>query len=199
MKYEELPTDAREALNEVSKDIITKIMQEKGLAKKAKERTKNMKELTLEEAIEALKQGKKIRLISPIKGIHTFHLDEKGDFVDDRGNRGIVAFGLSQYETCYNISDFEKALNKKRFILVEEDILDKEEKEYLGNIVRPFKGKYKEINIVKIKIGGEYFFISIKLSSKDTRCINFPLFSKNDTMYRGMEPNKQYTLEELGL
>lgn len=72
-----------------------------------------------------------------------------------------------------------------------EGILDEKEKEYLSNIVKPFRNKVKHIK--KVSCTDEY--IKIVLSGE---VINLPLFEK-DTMYKGMENNKNYTLEELGI
>lgn len=156
---------------------------------------KNMKELTLEEAIEALKQGKKIKT----KGDKTpFYLDKTGRFCYDSKEDGLHYVDFSGLCNC--ISDFEKILNGKHFLLVEEDILDKEEREYLGNIVRPFKRKYKGIRIEKCMIykKSARIIIYFPMVDKDFDIIELPMFN-TDNMYRGMEPNKQYTLKELGL
>lgn len=72
-------------------------------------------------------------------------------------------------------------------------ILDDEEKEYLSVVITPFKDKVKYI----AKYGDSRLeFISIKLVGDSAML--FPYFNKN-TMYKGMELEKQYTLKELGL
>lgn len=72
-------------------------------------------------------------------------------------------------------------------------ILNEEEKEYLSVVIRPFKDKVKYI----AKYGDSRLeFISIKLVGDSAML--FPYFNKN-TMYKGMELEKQYTLKELGL
>lgn len=75
----------------------------------------------------------------------------------------------------------------------EPSILDEAEKKYLSDVVRPFRCKIYEIT-KRTGTLGEYIIISIK---DDTNII-FPYFEKG-TMYKGMELNKQYTLDELGL
>ena len=79
----------------------------------------------------------------------------------------------------------------------EHQILDKEEKEYLSAVIRPFRNKVK--HIVKWQhydsASTDETFIGILLN-KET--ISLPYFESN-TMYKGMEINKKYTLEELGL
>lgn len=75
-----------------------------------------------------------------------------------------------------------------------KDILDKEEKEYLSNIIKPFRDKVENIKKYDCAIGIENIVILIKNSIP----IYLPNFEK-DTMYRNMELYKNYTLEELGL
>lgn len=73
-----------------------------------------------------------------------------------------------------------------------EDILDEVEKEYLRAVIKPF---YKRvINIRKARyFGVEYIVINLNADS-----IALPYF-KEGKMYKGMEPNKSYSLQELGL
>lgn len=71
-------------------------------------------------------------------------------------------------------------------------ILDDVEKAYLSAVLKPFRkkvGYVKKINCGKIE------FLKIYLEDDS---IPFPFFTK-DTMYKGMEADKDYTLEELGL
>ena len=79
----------------------------------------------------------------------------------------------------------------------EEPILNKKEKEYLGNVIKPFRDRVKYIVKSNCFIKD---FISIFLYNdfKDVESIEFPYFQK-DTMYKNMEKDKEYTLEELGL
>ena len=79
------------------------------------------------------------------------------------------------------------------------DILTKEEKEYLSNIIKPFRDRVISIK----KTGSSYsHFISIKIqkifNGTGTERIDLPFFEA-DTMYRGMEVGKEYTLADLGL
>ena len=78
----------------------------------------------------------------------------------------------------------------------EHQILDKEEKEYLSAVIKPFRDEI--LYIVKHNALVEdidYQYISIGLSEPN---MSFPTFRKG-TMYKGMELNKKYTLKELGL
>ena len=90
-------------------------------------------------------------------------------------------------------NDFTGTLEVENGYIVEKEILDDVEKEYLSAVIRPFKDKV--IYIIKWDCAiGEYITIGI---SNDVP-ITFPNFKKG-TMYKGMEVNKNYTLKELGL
>ena len=79
----------------------------------------------------------------------------------------------------------------------EHQILDKKEKEYLSAVIKPFRKRIKYITKHRSNITlPNNAFILIFL--KDVETISLPLF-KSETMYKGMEPNKKYTLKELGL
>lgn len=75
-----------------------------------------------------------------------------------------------------------------------KEILDKEEKEYLSFVIKPFRDKIQ--CIVKLCGGNGKYFIDIRLSGNDNT--SFPDFEKGK-MYKGMEIDKRYTLEDLGL
>ena len=93
------------------------------------------------------------------------------------------------YYFHYTVHDLEEV----------KDILDSGEKEYLSNVIKPFKYKVKGIG------KGEFYnnedeqekeYITIYIKNDFSICL--PNFKKN-TMYKNMEINKAYTLEELGL
>lgn len=74
----------------------------------------------------------------------------------------------------------------------EKEILDKIEKEYLWNIIKPFKENVKDISKKRNGLNGEYILIQMKTIEK----ICLPDFEQN-TMYKGMRLNKNYTVKEL--
>lgn len=90
-------------------------------------------------------------------------------------------------------NDFTGTLEVENGYIVEKEILDDVEKEYLSAVIKPFKDKVEYICKSDNWIG-EY--INIKIAKDST--IVLPYFDKN-TMYEGMEVRKEYTLEELGL
>lgn len=86
-----------------------------------------------------------------------------------------------------------------------EPILNTAEKKYLSAVIKPFRDRieyiakvreeplarfYKNDDIVK-------YYISIHFNDENDDTA-FPLF-REDAMYKGMEPYREYTLEELGL
>ena len=75
-------------------------------------------------------------------------------------------------------------------------ILDDVEKAYLSAVIKPFR---KDVEcIMKIKrYSIEKEFIRIFMKNNDDHCA-LPDFKKG-TMYKGLEVDKKYTLEELGL
>ncbi len=75
-------------------------------------------------------------------------------------------------------------------------ILTDEERAYLSAVIKPFRkdaGSVKKIE--NYYMAQEYIHIAMK---KGTDYCSLPLFRKG-TMYIGMEVDKKYTLEELGL
>ena len=77
---------------------------------------------------------------------------------------------------------------------IEKPILNRSEKKYLENVIRPFKDEV--VDITKNRYDSVFEFIGIHTS--DTHHMYFPNF-KIGLMYKGMKPNKKYTLKELGL
>ncbi len=78
---------------------------------------------------------------------------------------------------------------------IQQPILDEEERNYLSGVIRPFKNRVeyitkmsetKNTSYIKMGIKGSYYYMIL------------PCFNTN-MMYKNMELNKEYTLEELGL
>ena len=87
--------------------------------------------------------------------------------------------------------------------IVHPQILDDAERKYLSAVISPFRDRVKHIcRGWYITSSGEYqrnLSIYITLSDDVTSYnIDLPFFKK-ETMYKGMEIGKAYTLEELGL
>lgn len=75
------------------------------------------------------------------------------------------------------------------------DILTDKEKDYLSAIIKPWKNKIKFIEKFEDTYDKERILIWI---IGDCRNIYLPQFEKGK-MYKGMELDKNYTLEDLGL
>ena len=87
----------------------------------------------------------------------------------------------------------------KQIIKLPKPILDDVEKEYLSNIIKPFRDRI--ISIRKYKFNqDEYIGIYVKYYAEtdENEMITLPVF-KEGTMYKGMKLNREYLLEELGL
>lgn len=140
---------------------------------------------------------------------------EDGDFcVFKNGNKAIKkgkcvvmdggAISLREYSnklehnfnSNYDIVRVDRPV-KYETIYKNDEILDSTEKKYLAAVIKPFKDKVKYVTKVD-KVTGRQ---NIRIYHNDdlfTDIIDLPDF-KLGTMYVGMEPNKDYTLEELGL
>lgn len=93
-----------------------------------------------------------------------------------------------------SIVKVERPTHYKTVFERKEEVLDETERKYLADVIRPFRDKvkyiYKGQEWSKIK---EFIHIEIKEDALD-----LPYFKKG-TMYKGMEIDRNYTLEELGL
>lgn len=84
------------------------------------------------------------------------------------------------------------------------DILDKQEREYLRNVIKPFRDRVKSIAKQNYTNGYDYISISVSYPINDcfdcfgTDSLFLPVF-KSGTMYNNMKVDRKYTLEELGL
>lgn len=140
--------------------------------------------MNLIEALKALEEGKKITNIN-WSDKEFVKLDRVNHcFIEENGNEFVFVI-----DKPVTYDDIWK-------IYREEPILDGEEKEYLSAVIKPFKNKVKYIAKVFADLLDEYY-IAIKLGKNEF--INLPLFSKDLSMYKGMEEDELYTLEELGL
>lgn len=119
------------------------------------------------------------------------------DLEVDRGGYDFVIYYTSMeiyreffsgsVSTC---STFTKWLEEE----YKPNILEEKEKEYLAAVIKPFREKVKYIQKC-FDLGSEaYIYIYVKKCGS----MIFPTFRRG-TMYKGMEVNKRYTLEDLGL
>ena len=87
----------------------------------------------------------------------------------------------------------ELLIGQYEIIKIPKPILDDKEKEYLSNVIKPFRDKVISISKKSANYGE---FIDILIDEAED--IYLPYFKKG-TMYKGMETDRRYTLKELGL
>ena len=110
-----------------------------------------------------------------------------GDFSKNFNIENVVLKGMVIGQT-YMLKDLGLDVN--------EDILSDKEREYLSAVIKPFRDKVDYVKKYSFEDGEkESIGISFK---KDNGYFSFPVFKKG-TMYEGMYPYREYTLEELGL
>ena len=86
---------------------------------------------------------------------------------------------------------------ERKIIKIPKKILTGDEKEYLSAVIKPFRDKVSSISKRSSDDNGEYIAIVIEEKPHDTTMF-FPSFDV-DTMSKGMEIGKYYSLDELEL
>ena len=99
--------------------------------------------------------------------------------------------------------DNSKVLKVERQVKYEtiyeyKEILDKEEKEYLKNVIKPFRNKVEFIRKMRYYSNAHRYYKDYIQISLPEELVEMPSFEQN-AMYKGMEVERKYTLEELGL
>ena len=102
-----------------------------------------------------------------------------------------TVYGKYYAEPVYTYVAFEHFFN---WLCQEEPPLKTEEETYLTNLIKPFRDDV--VNITKKANDKGYEWVRILI--KDNEPLLLPGFEKG-TMYKGLELNKNYTPEELGL
>ena len=117
-----------------------------------------------------------------------YKLDEEGLIFWEEGcQKWLGSEGLSSLLT-----------GKAKIVKLPKQILTDSEKRYLSNVIEPFRDRVKYITKTENSLG-EYIAIHSRLYigwRSDVTLL--PEFEKG-AMYKGMEMNKRYNLEELGL
>lgn len=141
------------------------------------------------------------------KKIRDLSVEELNQYCSENGCTSCALRWLScssHFEAIRKHKDIfsDKFLDQKIEIEV-PDILDEKEKEYLSNVIKPFRDRIISVMKLESITTPNAFYICIFVRPSvhmilGDDSIRFPLFAK-DTMYKNMCPNKEYTLEELGL
>lgn len=165
------------------------------------------------------KVGDKVKFIGEVANhrVHVAKSDlQNGDIVTYRDGRKKIVFEDKFYGSNHfvllkyytedlkdidgeeenDIIKVERPVKYETVFERKEEILDETEKRYLASVIKPFKNKIETIEKT-IKIGDSSLCYLIMLL-KNNDMANLPNFKKN-SMYKGMETNKKYTLKELGL
>ena len=90
----------------------------------------------------------------------------------------------------------ELLTGKYEIVKISKPVLTEKEKEYLSNVIKPFRDK---VSLISKRSNDNGQFISIEIEEKPhNNNMFFPYFEEG-SMYKGMEINKPYTLKELGI
>ena len=137
------------------------------------------------DAMKELEKGNKVRNTKWKDAIYLYEDNEDICFSDACGVKNL------------DITD----LNYGTWELYKELILTKEEKEYLSNVIKPFKNRVRYIIKYTNLSGLNEEYIQICVKSYDNELdedINLPLFVEG-SMYKNMKKVHRYTLKELGI
>lgn len=141
--------------------------------------------VTLRNRVKYRKSGNTIQTACAIISLENFTENLKDSTNSNEDTDIIKVERPTRYETVYERAEEEK-----------KEILDKVEKNYLINVIKPFRKRVKFIRkIESLTFSAEKELLQIQLNDDD---IALPYFEKN-TMYKGMKLDKDYSLEELGI
>lgn len=90
----------------------------------------------------------------------------------------------------------ELFLGERRIVKIPKPVLTEKEKEYLSNVIKPFRDK---VRLISKHSNDNGQFISIEIKEKPHNNNIFLPYFEEGSMYKGMKIGKFYTLEELGL
>lgn len=102
------------------------------------------------------------------------------------------------YVPIFQNVKFEDAEPTSLEIIVHPQILDDAEKRYLSAIIKPFRDSIKYITKHSLRNNENILVFYYDTAAGYEKYIDLPYFKKG-TMYKGMEGNRHYTLEDLGL
>ena len=140
--------------------------------------------VTLRNRVKYRKSGNTIQTSYAIISLENFTENLKDSTNSNEDTDIIKVERPTRYETVYERVEEDK-----------KEILDETEREYLKAVIKPFKKRVKFIRKTESNMLFEKELLLIQLNDDD---LILPYFEK-ETMYKGMELGKKYTLEELGL
>ena len=145
--------------------------------------------MVLMEALKALSEGKKIRRNTWDEQEY-IRLNQDGQLIDELGDPVEIFFDSNEIK-----EDSWKLANKP--------ILNYSEKDYLENLIRPFRKRFERILVEKETFNDNFvltiYFYHDDKENPEYSVITFPSFTKEDRLYAGMKEDKLYSREELRL
>lgn len=129
-----------------------------------------------------------------------FTIDDYGNYGKYKLTKDGLVYWSNLYQDWVNSGIFNDLLTGD--VNIVKLILTEKEREYLSNIVKPFKDRkvvIRKYEYPQNEHKNECIRISVEFYDKTGgEEVSLPIFKKG-TMYKGLESNKCYTLEELGL
>lgn len=147
--------------------------------------------MKFEEALKLMKEGKKVWVDKGRGEPSNYFYIERTKCLPDR----IMCFDLLMQHANKAFLCGDEVLNC-HWEEYHGPFLDKTEKEYLENVIRPFRKHVIYISLIS-SVNPGLAFIHIVLESQNM-AVDLPYF-KIGTMYKRMVFDKEYTLKELGL
>lgn len=123
----------------------------------------------------------------------------KGSTTKYKLSKNGLMFWSDYHQDWFNLSKLEQLLiGYCEIIKLPKPILDDKEKEFLSTLVKPYRKYVKYLNKTKYGINERINICYREYIGQVNSFFSLPSFNKG-TMYKGMELDKKYTLEELGL
>lgn len=130
---------------------------------------------------------------------------EIGEEFRIEGHSGNVKYRLTEenleyLSSCDHWFSISSTLNcllngEYKVVKIPKPVLDDVERKYLAGVIRPFRNRIKHFYKYPCANGNCEAIAAI---TKDCDYLDFPRFKKG-SMYKGMELNRKYSIEELGL
>ena len=118
---------------------------------------------------------------------------------DKKPKKYSVVYGNAGYGASYRLELFEDIFKGITWeggaVQFRKDVLDKTERKYLKEVLRPFRSRVVSVNKEKLPLNSGYY-LRVRLDDRDS--FTFPSFPTG-AMYNGMELYREYTLGELGI
>lgn len=143
-------------------------------------------------------KGKVVRIAKKSKNSYLIYEDLGTWYWTGAMFESVTEEDVKEYLEEY-VKDF-KNYNIKFEIKKKEPILDEVEKKYLSDVIKPFRDRVKYIKKTDCTDNTTSFITiyMLHINKQENEVIYLPFFRTN-TMYKGMIPHKEYSLEELGI